>query len=236
MFCVYMHISPDGKKYIGITSRKPNKRWENGKGYKYNKHFYSAIQKYGWENFKHEILFSGLTKEEAEEKEIKLIDLYKTTDPTKGYNLRLGGSVCTFSEEAIEKMRRSHIGKTIPEEQRKKQSLTMKGRKVSSGMLGRKHTEKTKILLSNLQKGKKLDLETKIKISKSRKGKCQGTNNHKSRKVINLTTGEVFDTVTEASKVYGVAQCTMTEVCSGGFKKCKGCEWAYYEEVNENVS
>lgn len=32
-WCVYIHTSPSGKKYIGITSQNPQKRWQNGKGY-----------------------------------------------------------------------------------------------------------------------------------------------------------------------------------------------------------
>ena len=46
-FKVYIHTSPNGKVYIGITSRDAEKRWNNGHNYKPNKHFYSAIQKYG---------------------------------------------------------------------------------------------------------------------------------------------------------------------------------------------
>lgn len=33
MYIVYMHICPNNKKYIGITSQKPEKRWGNGKNY-----------------------------------------------------------------------------------------------------------------------------------------------------------------------------------------------------------
>ena len=32
-FCVYEHVFPNGKRYIGITSKKPEARWENGSGY-----------------------------------------------------------------------------------------------------------------------------------------------------------------------------------------------------------
>ena len=46
-FCVYMHISPNNKRYIGLTSRKPEHRWNNGKGYKGNSYFTNAINKYG---------------------------------------------------------------------------------------------------------------------------------------------------------------------------------------------
>lgn len=47
---VYMHISPSGKRYIGVTSKtNVEDRWRNGKGYQKCPYFYKAIQKYGWE-------------------------------------------------------------------------------------------------------------------------------------------------------------------------------------------
>ena len=61
---LYVHISPSNKRYYGITSTSTVQRWNNGKGYK-TQYFYRAIKKYGWENFKHEILFDNLTKDEA---------------------------------------------------------------------------------------------------------------------------------------------------------------------------
>lgn len=90
-YSVYKHTSPTGKIYIGITHRKPQERWNHGKSYKQNKHFYSAIDKYGWDNFKHEVLFSGLSKEEACEKEKELIAYYKSNQREFGYNNSTGG-------------------------------------------------------------------------------------------------------------------------------------------------
>ena len=66
MFCVYKHTCPNGKVYIGITCQKPEQRWRHGKGYKRNALFFRAINKYEWENIKHEILYENLTKEQAE--------------------------------------------------------------------------------------------------------------------------------------------------------------------------
>lgn len=85
----------NGKIYIGITGRKPEDRWQNGKGYKYNTHFWNAIQKYGWDGFEHVILNNNLTKEEARLKEIEYIKLYNTTNQDKGYNLKRGGDLST---------------------------------------------------------------------------------------------------------------------------------------------
>lgn len=56
-YCVYAHINKvNGKIYIGQTCRKPEYRWNDGKGYKECTYFYNAIEKYGWDNFDHEIL------------------------------------------------------------------------------------------------------------------------------------------------------------------------------------
>ena len=73
---VYKHIAPNGKVYIGITSQPCNKRWRNGKGYKHNQHFSSAIKEFGWEDIKHEVLYENIPQEEAQRIEKKLINEY----------------------------------------------------------------------------------------------------------------------------------------------------------------
>lgn len=90
-YFVYKHTCPNGKIYIGITCQTPSKRWANGKGYAPNAYFSSAIQKYGWDNIRHEILFDSLTKEQAEQKEIELIAEYKSNQREYGYNISVGG-------------------------------------------------------------------------------------------------------------------------------------------------
>lgn len=90
-FIVYKRTNKfNGKVYIGITSKTLDRRWANG--YKHNPHFQRAIEKYGKDGFIHEILFSGLTKEEACKKEIELIAFYDSTNPDKGYNISFGGT------------------------------------------------------------------------------------------------------------------------------------------------
>lgn len=112
-YCVYKHTNKlNGKVYIGITCRPPEIRWNHGRGYKNNEHFYRAIQKYGWdEGFIHEIIADGLTKEVACQMETDLITEYDSTNYENGYNCSSGGecgnSGCTRSEEWIDKMRMS---------------------------------------------------------------------------------------------------------------------------------
>ena len=72
-YCVYMHTTPSGKKYVGISKNNAVKRWDCGRGYQGNTHFFNAIMKYGWINIKHEILYKNLSEQEAKEKEIELI-------------------------------------------------------------------------------------------------------------------------------------------------------------------
>ena len=90
-YTVYKHTCPNGKVYIGITGRSPKIRWDYGRNYKNNKHFTNAIQKYGWDNIKHDVLFENLTKQQAEQKEIELISEYKATNSKYGYNIQNGG-------------------------------------------------------------------------------------------------------------------------------------------------
>ena len=87
-YCVYIHTNKaNGKRYVGMTSLKPEQRWQNGQGYAFNDHFYNEIIKYGWDNFTHEIAADNLTKTEARIKEIELIQEYKTQDKELGYNI-----------------------------------------------------------------------------------------------------------------------------------------------------
>ena len=65
MYLIYCHKNKiNGKCYIGLTSYvdNPNKRWRDGLAYLNNHHkvFAAAIEKYGWENFEHEILETNI--------------------------------------------------------------------------------------------------------------------------------------------------------------------------------
>jgi hypothetical protein len=87
-YCVYEHIFPNGKKYIGISC-DAEKRWRNGKGYETQPKIARAINKYGWENVTHNIIIDGISKEQAEMLEKYLIAELKTID--HGYNTSTGG-------------------------------------------------------------------------------------------------------------------------------------------------
>jgi hypothetical protein len=89
-YYLYCHTNKiNGKKYIGISLQKPNRRWKNGQGYKGCCKFDKAIQKYGWDNFEHEILLEHLTQQEASQYEQEYISKYNTIN--NGYNVLQGG-------------------------------------------------------------------------------------------------------------------------------------------------
>lgn len=122
-FCVYKHTSPSGKCYIGITCRNPIKRWsKNGRGYygktkkscKYNHpYFVHAIDKYGWNNFTHEILFTDLGELQAKLIERSFIRFYKNQNLS--YNVTDGGDgVLGVKHQAWNK------GIKTPEEKKRK--------------------------------------------------------------------------------------------------------------------
>lgn len=91
-YCVYIHTNLlNRKKYIGITCRPPEVRWNHGRGYYSNSYFWRAIEKDGWDNFSHEIVAEGLIQRDAHQLEVELIQFYKTTDSNFGYNHSCGG-------------------------------------------------------------------------------------------------------------------------------------------------
>ena len=93
-YIVYCHTNKiNNKKYIGQTCRSLETRsGSNGCGYKECPYFYRAIQKHGWDNFEHKVLFENLSKESADRIEKILIQMFKTQDSDYGYNIQNGGT------------------------------------------------------------------------------------------------------------------------------------------------
>lgn len=151
---VYKHVTPNGKVYIGITSKDPLERWRNnGRGYSGNKHFYNAIRKYGWQNIKHEILFTELTKEEACKKEIELIAYCRSNNPMHGYNLSAGGETNAgykHTEATKKLLSEQHKGFKHTEEAKRKMSVSRKGQPHK----GTKHSEESIELMRKVHKHK----------------------------------------------------------------------------------
>lgn len=247
-----MHTSPNGKRYIGITKKRPKARWACGEGYKTSTHFYRAIQKHGWENFTHEILFENLTEEEAKKKEIELIAQYNLTDALCGYNMTVGGNTSVPLNGELNGM----YGRTHTDEVKKRLSEQCKERfkdKKNHPMYGTKRSEETKKKLSESKKGLQVGdknyfygkhfngelnpmygkthrEETRKKISESQKGKYVGGLSWNAKKVTNIDTGESFDSVVDAVNKYGCCHSSICSCCRGKLKTAGGYRWEYEME------
>lgn len=181
-YTVYMHITPNNKVYIGITKQEPKKRWNSGYGYIQNKYFFNAILKYGWNNINHIILYTHLTKEEAEEKEIECIAFYKSNQREYGYNIENGG----------------HVNRGI----------------------------------TAWNKGKETPKEVRLKQRQAKLGKYVGDKHWNSKKVINLDTGKVYNSIGLIAKELNIKNGShIVAVCKGKRKIAYGYHWKYLDDV-----
>lgn len=164
-YTVYMHESPSGKRYIGITARKLETRWGGGCNYKNNSYFWKAIQKYGWENIKHIILAENLNKEEACEKEKEYIAAYKTDNALYGYNRTKGGEHYEFTDEVREEM---HKPKNLTEETR--EQMRERGKvQYEINLAHRKPTQEQIRKMAESKRGQKQSDEQRNKRSEALK-------------------------------------------------------------------
>lgn len=224
IYKVYKHTLPksiSGKEndmvYIGITGQEnPWDRWGVHKAhYKYNSHFNRAISKYSWENFLHEVLFDGLTKEEAEDLEIKLIAEYNSTNEKFGYNKANGGSsVGKHTEET----------KSILSERAKKRFENPE----NNPMFGKHHTKETKRKISEKATGRGHSEESKQRMSEQRAGEKNimygKTHTEKAKEKIKLAvsrpvrcieTGIVYPSALEAKRQIGADNSVINRCING---------------------
>lgn len=245
MYKIYKYTNKiNNKIYIGQTCKSLEERAQKGRNYKGSRHFYNAIQKYGWDNFTVEILEDNLTCEEANEREVFYIALYNSTDIRIGYNLREGGLNSAVSEETRKKISQNAI-------ERYKD-------KTKNPMYGKKHSQETlnkmsqcKIGEKNPMYGKKLSEESRRKISeynKLHKDKITHTFTEQERqkmsermkiqaqqwakKIYCIEDNLYFDSITQAANYYNVAVSTLSGHLNKRQKVCKNKHFEYVNNVN----
>lgn len=242
---IYMHRNKiNNKVYIGLTKQKVEDRWRHdGLGYKNCPKFWNAIQKYGWDNFEHIILLENLTEEEASKKEIELIQQYDSVN--NGYNLSLGGSTTNHSQETLEKMRQSMLGKKHTQETKDKISKSKDNVKLSVKNITdniiyesiREAARLTGIDAGSIIKcckgetytaGKKEweyvneELKNTYNEIKEQKGKDK-----RLQKVLCVEKNKIYNTVSEASEDTGADKSNIAKCCRGKYKTAGGYTWKY---------
>lgn len=209
-YVVYRHIFPNGKSYIGITCVKPySRRWRAGSSYSSQPEMYNAILKYGWDNIKHEILFDNLSQEEANAIEQEQIRYYNSVN--NGYNVSTGGG--------------GTYGIPCSEEKKAKISKANKGK---PNKTGGKNFEKYRKEYGAWNKGGHLTPTQYEKISAERKARCNKAIT--AYNPITLIVEFHFDSITDASKHFGVSKSVISRCAKGGRKTSAGYVWRYDDE------
>lgn len=208
---VYMHVNKtNNKKYIGMTKQSLNNRWCNGKGYK-RQLFNDAIEKYGWENFEHIILFDGLSREEANIKEIEMISLYKSDDKMYGYNVTSGG------ENGHNKLWSN------------KEYHDAQCRERKSRWEDNKYKERRLAIINEFMK------TDSYKQKQSKKTKERWENGKFDeifcKPVMCLETGVVYKSSQEASDMTNINRTDIGKCCRNEAKTAKGTHWIFYNGI-----
>lgn len=219
-YYIYCHTAPNGKRYIGQTSTNPNVRWGAGSGYVNCPYIHRAIKKYGWENFRHDILIVCNTKKMCDLLEKKLISFFDTTDPNRGYNISKGGNGPT--------------GVPWTEEHRKRHSMLVSGS--GNGMYGKRHSAEARAKMSAKLTGRKLPEKERAKkteflleaVAKSR----QPVNQYDLDGNLVAT----HESMSEAARAIGKSESSINQCCNGKRNTAYGFKWARVgEEIHETA-
>jgi group I intron endonuclease len=185
---LYLVEAPNGKRYIGITSRSIADRWfehlQESRASRANRAISNAIRKYG----AHSFMVSELARAESWQAlcaaERQAIEQYGTFAP-EGYNLTRGGDGFTgqHSVETRQKMRAAHLARPPrTEEHRRNLSIALTGKrhppeviaKILATKRGRPFTDAQHRGLASMHAknlGRVPSVEHRQKISAAKKGR-----------------------------------------------------------------
>lgn len=148
IYCIENMLN--GKKYVGITKGEIDRRYkqhkEKCKNNTKKQHIHSAMNLYGFDNFKVYQLDIAFTKDELIEKEIFWIK--KLDSKNNGYNETDGGEGSygrKVSEETKLKISKANTGRIQTPEEKHKRSLSNKGihSRENNPFYGKKHSKET---------------------------------------------------------------------------------------------
>ena len=212
---IYKITSPHNKIYIGqsIDCLKRKHYYKNLKCKQQTK-LYNSIKKYGWDKHYFEIVHQ-CSKDDLNELEIYYIELFQCFNNDFGLNLTTGGNHPNYSDETKEKMRSMKIGTKHKPETKNKMRISHLGNKYCLGNL---HSEATK---------KKMSDSHKLIDTWWMRGTFGGKN-HASKKVIDIETNIIYDTVSEAALNNNLKTSTLSAMLIGQNKNKTNLQ--YYEK------
>lgn len=241
----------NGKKYIGSSINIEKRRREHfnelRKGTHYSKHLQRAVNIYGLDNFKFNVLELA-PKDTLREREKHYITVFETLQRDKGYNI---SESCTnfsasgknhplFGKNFAELGYTNYWkGKKFPEEmkaklrkpksEQAKKNMSLNHANVSGAnnpMYGRKYTDEEKTKMSIALKGKMAG-EKHPCYGMIRSGELAGN----KRKVNQLSLdGEFlreFVTIADAGKATGVLRQSINKCCKKQRETAGGYKWEY---------
>lgn len=229
-YCVYVHTNKtNGKRYVGITCQKPEARWKNG--YRDNEYFSRAIEKYGWDGFCHEVIMTGLTKEQACSWEIALIAQYETQNRNKGYNIQSGGEGCA-EQNNIAVNQYTLDGKFIK---------TWASMKEADASFGTFYKGGSQIGMACVGKNCKSAHGYLWRYSTGDIASIKPYKNNHIRQVVQCDMDgkpiKVWARIVDASRELGIDSGAITKVCKDKyhhFKTAGGYIWRYSDELQNN--
>jgi len=193
-----------GKTYVGVTNhvnlaRRMSEHFYAAKKNVLNGAFHRAIRKYSRDCFSIKMLAVYASREAAYAAEVEYIKAHKPE-----YNSTIGGDGARghmSTKKVVDTNRAIHSGNKY--------------------RLGKKHSNETKLLLSEL--GQKNIDNFKLYAKMGPKSL--------SKKVMCLDDGEIYESASEASRKYGVAKSAMIELCLGkrGRQTVGGMRFQYVE-------
>ena len=226
-----MYTFPNGKRYIGATKRtlaqRQGRDWNR---YKLNRLLWPAIQEYGIENIKTDILFEGdVPDETAGEMERFYIAEYKTNanrynNPSYGYNLGDGGEGVHdrhLSEERKQQLREQVLVlqahnrlRPVSEETRRRQSEARKGKHFGP------MSPEAKAKLSKANSRENMTWETHLRRSRASKKKTVMEDSEG-----NIT---IFDCRQDVAARFGVSCATVSRWINGTRSNYNGYKFYDY--------
>jgi group I intron endonuclease len=250
MYKVYAHVFPNEKVYVGITQQTLENRWKKGKGYsiKAQPIIAKAINKYGWEETKHIVLFDNLSKQEAENIEKHFICGLQLYDTEYGYNSTKGGETNEPSERTKAKIADSVKKRWQNEENRNKYVNAMKGKKkseqgrlnISKAQKERFKNEEQRKHISEIQKGKKRSEIAKQRTSESLKKfysieenkkkhrkQMQEITKRQCKKVLCIELNREFASIKDASEWLGLTHQNLSACLRGKRHTFGGYHWQF---------